>query len=114
MPPRSKRRKNDNENGSYVYQAAIVIKNNNPRTPGSYILISRKTGFMDVWIGDHHYYRNDFAQTNPYPTIQGNTYEAHYNMSSSEAQNINIDNIVQAIEDQKPKQTIVIRRRKRG
>lgn len=113
MPPRSKRPKNYNENDSYIIQAAIVIKNNNPRNPGSYILISRRTGFQDVWIGSHHYYQNTIQQTSPQPSIHNNVYEAHYQMTSQQAKDFDLDQAIQEVQNSKPKQTIVITRKKK-
>lgn len=84
-------------------------KNGNIRT----IMISKNTGYLNVWINGNHFYRNDFAPISPYPTIQGNTYEAHYNLNSQQAQNISVEQIMQDVDDRKPKQTIVIRRKKK-
>lgn len=39
-------------------QRLIIIKNKNPKKPGSYILISKKTGFKDVTINGKRYYYN--------------------------------------------------------
>lgn len=43
-------------------QRLIIIKNKNPRTPGSGILISKKTGFQDVTINGKRYYYNIHEQ----------------------------------------------------
>lgn len=43
---------------SYARQGLRIIKRKKPKNNGSYILIARKTGFVDVWIGNKHYYYN--------------------------------------------------------
>lgn len=49
---------------SRATQGAIVIRNKNARKKGSYILITARTGFMDVWVnGTHFYYNNSTSQS---------------------------------------------------
>lgn len=46
-------------------QSLKVIKNKNPRNPGSYILISAKTGYINVTInGTQYYYNKKATSTN--------------------------------------------------
>lgn len=43
---------------SRATQGVRVIKNKNPKKPGSYVLIAKKTGFIDVTINNKRYYYN--------------------------------------------------------
>lgn len=43
---------------SYARQGATVIRRKDRKNKGNTILISRKTGFMDVWVNGQHFYYN--------------------------------------------------------
>lgn len=47
------------------WQQGIILASH-PDENGNfgYMVISRKTGFQDVWIGDHHLYYNAYEQNN--------------------------------------------------
>lgn len=79
---------------SYARQGLRVIRNKNPRNKGSYILISKKTGYIDVWVNGKHYYYNS-KQTNV------------------DVSKINIERIIEDAEskEQRSKGIIVIRRK---
>lgn len=77
---------------SRAYQGVWIIKKKNPKT-GRYILISKRTGFKDVWIGDTHYYYN-------------------YTATGQNFDNLDIAKIVQDYQDrQNGKKVIVVRRK---
>lgn len=79
---------------SRARQGVTVIKNKNPKKPGTYILISKKTGYIDVWIGNNHYY---------YSNVQKNV----------DPKKISIEKVIEDAEakEQRSKGIIVIRRK---
>lgn len=79
---------------SRTWQQGIILKGRPRKGKTPYILIARRTGFMDVWIGDQHFYYN---------------YARSYNNSDD-------FDVQQAVEEfnesqSSKKQTIVIRRK---
>lgn len=79
---------------SRARQGVTVIKNKNPKKPGTYILISKKTGYIDVWMGNNHYY---------YSNVQKNV----------KPKDVNIEKIIEDAESKEAKRNglIVIRRK---
>lgn len=75
---------------SRATQSLKVIKRKEPKTNGSYILISKKTGFMDVTINNTRYYYNNVQ------TYSKNTNNIYYKAVDAATPNA--------------KKTIVIRR----
>lgn len=43
---------------SRARQGVGVYKNKNSRKKGSYLLIAKKTGYMDIWVNGQHFYYN--------------------------------------------------------
>lgn len=50
---------------SRARQNAVVVRNKKPKSPGTYLLISKRTGFMDVTINGKRYYYNASATNQP-------------------------------------------------
>lgn len=77
---------------AHASQRLSIFRNRNPRSPGSYLLISKKTGFMDVWINGVHYYYNS--------------------MQEGDLSKVDVNQLAQEALPQQPKKTIVVVRRK--
>lgn len=43
---------------SHARQGVTVIRRKDRKSKGNVILISKKTGFMDVWVNGQHFYYN--------------------------------------------------------
>lgn len=78
---------------SRAKQGIVIIRNRNPRNPSSFILISVKTGYQDVWIGNQHFYHN---------------YATSGNMKET---NVDFQKLQDSKNRSNAKTTIVIRRR---
>lgn len=78
---------------SSLRQQGMVFLGTDKNGRKKYLLIARRTGFMDVWIGGQHFYYN-------------------YTQSYNDASEIDVNQVIQDYNDQEnAKKTIVIRRR---
>lgn len=50
-----------------AYQSLTVIKKKNAKG-NKCLVVMKDTGFIDLWIGGTHYYKNDKAQRKIYPS----------------------------------------------
>lgn len=78
---------------SRVTQRVKIISLRNKNTgEESAIMIAQKTGFLDVWIGDKHFYYNS--------------------MQEGDLSKVDVNQLAQDALPQQPKKTIVVVRRK--
>lgn len=76
-------------------QAVRIISARSKKTGKTYyIMIAKRTGFLDVWIGNKHYYYN-------------------YNQKNINPNNLDIDKIVEDVQarEEKKRGVIIIRRK---
>lgn len=102
MPSKSQRQpdkqpgnQNQNQNQNRATQSVTIIRNRNSNT-GRYILISRKTGFMDVTVNGQRFYYNNRASLPMNGQFNINTAIRNTNISSTS----------------KPRQTIIITKKR--